>query len=907
MKRIVKFSAVILMCLVLLVTELLLSVAADTVKFTAPKITAEPQYIYEIAQPTADLKTTDGFAPVFSAEYKEGAPKISSITVSAMPDDSIVIEGKGFSNATVYTCGPLADGFAYYRKALIINNSDTTITAIIDENYAYGIYYVWVKTDSGMSYPVRVNAPEIDWIDKTEAAQNEVVSIYGENLSFRNEEETSHVYIEGYGYAETNFVNPYKVSFVMPNDIGDGGYKVYVNNGHGANAWSNPITITVNSKLSNIWTGKRVTVEGFTIQDIENAISEAKDYDTVYFPEGIYSLDSKVTVTKKLKFVGESRDGVTIEITDNIGNTNDQRRGFSISAFPCEFSDMTIRDNPNSVHTPSLVYANGKNATENVGFAVKNCNFYICKTYTSKPTTNNTYNASDYANIENFVADTKTNMVRSCIELSYLKNAVIQDCYFEAPKPIDAANVDGLTVINNMAYGTWIMDYENGPCFVQPRDCNRIDISNNEIYGKDKATDPDGELEEMDRTFARAIVFHGTVRGAYIGDNVFDRVGSYIRNSGELILFENMNMAYIGSPSNVGGTMLTLEKTESVTGFSEFKGYMAVVLHGDGTTQYREIVLADTDSITVDSPWDVLPTSSSKIAIVPGQKDVSIYNNGFTGPSAYNTQRNALTAVSLASNVIDVRISKNKITQVTMGIACRSRYTLDSYTNGSKSYCFLVDAIISDNIVTNTKDGIATDMRIQADSHNFDLDKELCHVIQNLVIKRNIIDKTSPIDDSTIFGGGDGITVGTYADEYIGPTWDNVKVNPGAWAKNTVVENNKFTNMKNSNIRLQYHQADTIVRDNIFDISVEDVAYDSVNEAPSVPKAIIYNTPLPDSIQIGDVNVDGEVNLLDIVKLKKAIREKDFAEIYFVAADLNEDNDIDGNDICEIRKELLNQ
>jgi len=876
MKKTLRIITAAVLSLAMIITGVPCVAASASINFVSPVITTNPQLAYEICKPTTALNTDEQFSPVFSGKVTAGAPVISSVTATAMPDDSIIIEGSGLENATVYTYGLLADGSSCYRKAYVVKSEETTATAVIDENYKYGIYLVWAENNSGMSYPVRVNAPEIDWTDKTVVSQGGQVSIYGENLSFNNSTEISNVYIENYGYAEVAFVNPYKVTFTVPSDIKNGSYNVYVHNGHGGEyGWSDKLTFTVDSSVSQIWTGDTHTVKSGSTDAVKQAYNEASDYDTVYFPNGTYYLSSAIVVFKKLRFVGESKDGVKIIFTADSQNTRD---GFKIYTFPCEFSNITFEDSPSADKSTAFIYA--ENKYDQKGLTIDNCKFIKCKTYTSKPVNDSTYNENDYADIENFDS---SDDVAACLEFSDLKDVSVTNCYFYCPKPFDIYAVNGLIVRNNTAYGTWILDYENGPCFIQVVSGERMDISNNGIYGADILIDPDGELADFDKTFCRSIVVHahrGPVSGLYMADNDMDRVGSYISNSGEQVLLENNTVTYIGSPVSVSergltfaDTGWTVESDGSVTGVlvnsdsskwenhQEIIGAIAVVTHGKGNAQYRRIVAADANSVTLDRPWDIMPDTNSVIMIFNAYTDVVFYRNRVNGPLLYRSQYNATTAIQAWANMVDFRVVDNDISRFDYGIVCTPHYTL----NDIASFNVLYDTVISGNKIVDTRYGIGMWLMFDMAADVPDSLGEESYIVKNSVIRRNQIDTTRESLHYNITGGGDGITVGTVANIYVEQTWDDLRVCQGEWIKNTLVENNTFTNMQTSNIRMQYHQGGTILRDNVYDKNVPEISYDSSKNSniPSVYAPFVYNTPqsndsmIVEAGEVIEVDTDG--------------------------------------------------
>ncbi len=884
MKNSIKKIMVCVLCTVMIIAALPVSAVSGNVEvnaeklFTSPIVAENIQYSYEISQPTLSVPTKEYYAPYFGDTVVSSAPVISEITANAAPNDGIVIEGKGFTDATVYTFGLASNGDGVYRKAEIANATNTTITAVIDEGYAYGMYLVWVENANGMSYPVRVNAPEIDWIGKSTADNGESVSIYGENLSYGNVNDVAYVYIKGYGYAEVTEVNPYKVTFTVPSDITNGDYAVYVHNGHGGKyGFSNAGVLSIDSSAP-AWTGTKVSVSG---NGIATAITSANEYDTIYFPNGTYTLSETIAVDKALKFVGESEEGVILK-AGFAGKVFDMTDAFSFENIT--FEDVTEAD----VSSPVFINANNTD-----GAVILNCSFIKHKTYSLK-CTDEAYNADDYADIGNGygtgnipaikLSDTA---VGGCVNLDTVSNLVIEGCYFFAPRGVDISKADGAKISNNEFYGTWIMDSSNGPMAVKVNTGSRLDISDNGIYGADKLVDPTGKLSTKDLTFDRSIAIqspYGTVNGVYIANNNMERVGAETGNAGEQILLEEYGITYKGTPAAVSGNTITFADTAWFTdtdgvlkGYDvcgedvsdngsarEIVGQTVVIVHGNGASQYRKITAATENTITVDKAWDIAPNEESLMMIVRQYENITVYNNTFIGPDDYDKYSGHSTAIQAWANFFDFRVTENTIKNFAYGMQTTPHYT---YAKNRKAYNVLEDVIISGNDVSNSTHGISVWFalsNIDGVNNDYNFDGEPAFVQQNTVIRRNNIHDIVDTLSDELVPAGQGITVGTYANEYKDWTdeegglhniWDNASIHQGKWVKNTLVENNTFANNAGADIELQYHQGDTILRDNTYSASNKVVYSTAPSGAPAVYKAVDYTTPASNDQNVIDIIV----------------------------------------------------
>lgn len=133
----------------------------------APKLSDEPQYLYEYAKPSIDVSLEGAFSPELDGSVVDGSPIISSVTHTALPDETIVLEGSGMSGTEVYVYGVNKQGAGEYKKAEVISSSDTTVSAIVNSDLSNGLYLVWAKNQTGISYPVRVNAPMTTYVSDT--------------------------------------------------------------------------------------------------------------------------------------------------------------------------------------------------------------------------------------------------------------------------------------------------------------------------------------------------------------------------------------------------------------------------------------------------------------------------------------------------------------------------------------------------------------------------------------------------------------------------------------------------------------------------------------------------------------------------------------------------------------------
>lgn len=293
-RKVIKRTLTFITVFTLMINLIIIGASAEIISgFSSLMFADNPQLLYQYSAPENVPEPGDTYAPILNSTTSDTAPLISTVTSQTTPGSSIIIQGEGFSNATVWAYGINNSGVAEFDKCDIVNCNDNTVTAAISDRFRYGMYLIWVENGNGISRPVRVNNTTAKWLNDYETQRGMTLSVYGENLSHDNGTNLSYVYIVGENYssyASVSSVNPFKVTFTVPLDIPNGEYQCWVHNGHGGKyGWSNALSFNVNSAGgSAIWTGDTHTVTGNQTADIRTAINAASDYDTIYFPNREY-------------------------------------------------------------------------------------------------------------------------------------------------------------------------------------------------------------------------------------------------------------------------------------------------------------------------------------------------------------------------------------------------------------------------------------------------------------------------------------------------------------------------------------------------------------------------------------------------------------------------------------------
>jgi hypothetical protein len=812
-------------------------------------------FTYQYSKPAdSPMAPGDIFQPRFGGEPVKGSAVVSGVTAQADPDRSIVLQGKDFSAGNtpgrVWVFGQTSANNGSYYTAGTLLADDKTITAALTADKPYGMYLAWVENAKGLSYPVRINAPRVLWISDTEAKSGKEVSLYGNNLSYQNGEKISYVYLRLWGAsastksvkADVVQVNPYKVTFKVPNGLkANADYEVWLHNGHGGDyGWAGPQKLRVTTSDPFIWNGRIVDVTKFgaNAADKNNddtgaiiqAIQSAGNGDIIYFPSGTYKVSTRISIlNKSLHFKGDDKSKSIIYSDPAFQNINESL--FYVSGAPVKFSGLGfIDDKPNGVDAPNFIYINGSNQDVKAkGYIITDCNF------------------------EKQPRGPRYEHVSDAMTVSGAENITVSNCTFKVPIGLVFAQCNRIFVHDNLCYGNWIIDNNDGLMMIHCETGTMFDIHSNQIYSLDKLTDPNGTLSFGDYGFVRAIVaqlHYGTGKDYYIADNICDRVGNPNCNCGEIIMFEAPFKSYEGFPVSVNGTGITL--ADSIPNNVK-TGSVVTIVKGNGEGQSREIANKSGSTITIKSAWDILPDTTSRIMITDPFLNTAVYRNQVNGFKTFNEHINAGAGIQAYGNMLNFWAAKNTFSQVMTGIRLTSQYTYPPDSLVTPLYSVFTGIIVEDNKINDVHNGIM----MLLSYFNLGSSGEIpTHMAFNCIIRDNQITNAKLSPDPILAGiGGDGISVGseyqTFATGSINPFWT------GNWITNTLLEKNTITNAENAYIRMQRHQANTILRGNSF--AGNNTATHTLLIDPSAQQAVIallkQNTPtviqLPATITTG--------------------------------------------------------
>ena len=765
----------------------------------------------------------------------DSAPVAATLTKQVYPGDSITVMGKGFetSGTAAYY---VADGNTKKASMQLVNDTQVAVTISKTENY--GVYGIYLKNDNGTSAIKMVNVPSVWWIDYTDVNAGNEISIYGENLTYNNEN-TSNVYLlDGEKWFKMNVISadPHKVTVQIPQGlIPEKQYSLKLHNGHGGEyAWADveqKITFkeyVINAVKSNVinvvdYGARPDNAEKNSTRAIYSAVQAADVGDTIYFPAGTYLMKSGITVDKSLKFVGDGSDKTKIIMYDKIS------------------------DNPGAL----LTFKGGPIEISGIGFedvrSKKFTNYFI--KYMGDGNLNGNYNL--YIHDCSFLQDCKkklsTHIASICAENA--TNIWIKNNKFETTGVMFANKTKNVIVTDNEICGVSNVFGSAGtyhPNQLLVWDTHNFDFSKNKVYSKDLITDPNGTLEYGDKSNGRTISFQLSNSNIYVADNNLERVGLPGDNAGEQFLFEDTVCVYDGYLSNPTANTLDLlfEPYSNITTKT-----VVMITEGTGVGQYRYVESHKNKTLTVDKDWEIKPDSTSRIILFKSFSNVAVYKNTVTGFKNHNTKYCFSSGTCLYGNMVNGFITNNDFSDLPYGMSIVAHYrkaTDDTVGNGNASqtsgfYWIQCDYNKIKNCSVGFNYSIETMFREQSNyttytSSNMEDYETPTNLTLGFIFRGNNIDTMSDYLSEDRAGlGGIGILVGSMDWR----TWQHPQHTcNGGWMQGTLIENNSIKGCAKNNIVLCKHQGNTILSGNNYSGTYWGVD-PSMNKANHISTAVI--------------------------------------------------------------------
>ena len=757
---------------------------------------------------------------------KSGAPIISGATSQVASGDSITVSGKGFSQSGLkvylYSQSKKNNGKAHELSFDYI--SDTQIVAKVSADIEYGIYVLYVTSDNGTSNIKVLNNPKINWIGFTKVLAGETVSVYGENLTTENKEGKTNIWLTtdaGFYKVNIKYANPYKVTFEVPRGLESKEYGVVLHNGHGGElgfAKSEEKLSVVTKRFNQFLDGNVINVKDFgalpddkTNDDsgaVQDAITSAKEGDTIYFPNGTYVFESTVYCDKPLKFLGESHKETVM-----VSGTNLSGGVVEVSAGPCEVSNISFVCTRAFGKLPDCFIRYKGNFPE-LSNGSWEINVHDCRFSAKGGKTAN--------------ADIKPVRITSANGILLQNN----ECAAPGMYAIYENYSTKIFINNNVYYGQcYAGTYHSGMNAFTTRDINCADISDNYMASADILTDKTHALLDGDLINGRSMSMQGRCFNVYVGTNKIEASDIPGYCAGEQILCEGYRDAGLFNVLSATKNTVQLEGFE----IGNLKSKIAIgdrlnVCLGTGDMQVKFIEAIKGDTVTLTEPFDVIPDKSSRVSLSAGQYNFMIYNNDISLDTNHSKSGGGGCGVMIYNDAYNFQVVKNKIKNSNTGIYLESHMKFNAEDiefpmicedsinrdfSGSR-WC-----ILSENNISDCNVGI----RSMVNNMPKPTQKEiLMHFTCGVTIRKNNISNIVDWEkDNLKTIGGVGIMYGRTSGDYNNSTSSVFYDWPGDWMYGAVIENNTFKNCARANILLGAHQGKTLLLNNAAEGTVKEI------------------------------------------------------------------------------------
>lgn len=608
------------------------------------------------------------------------APQIIHVTDPTAPGQTLAIQGNAFqARSTCVKVGWLIDGtigrpslqrlfpeechLEGQLEAEILTQREYALAAVLPESLKQGIFLVSVMTGNGVSDPVTVNRPLLQWVEGRTAEAGKQLRLFGRNLSGP----CMSAFIAPLDGGEGQFIpvtaaTDYAASVELPSTLRHTSYMVWLHNGYGGNfGWSNSLAVTVQPDARTTWPTTVFSVADYGADpsgaaDCTLALQKALDAaganggGVVYFPKGVYRLDGSLEIKPKTLLLGEAMEDVVLK-----DDTDSPYRDMLLYGdYEFAIERMTIQSCRSRVTIASPKYMgdssvsvvwwiplkarNPKNPHPFAGFETWEREMHHLQQYTFQGVSRDVY-------------------IKEAVIRNHLPETMIPEGHFRAFAvgiAGDNINIEDSVISNrdNGGHTTYLFNCryvrvmnntyvnESNSGWTLTDGCENVVFENNTL---------DGRGEHANGGANSGFFFcHGNLqtRNLYIaGNHVEDIVGD---GSGEAICFDaglgvtsNMYMGYAGPCANNTLTVDTerlYKNIESATDFNDVEavagmnpeyctGSYAVIIFGRGKGQYRRIAGNSADTLLLEEPWTVIPDSSSVFTVAKLCLDAIIANN----------------------------------------------------------------------------------------------------------------------------------------------------------------------------------------------------------------------------------------------------------------------------------------
>ncbi|MCK9479240.1 MAG: hypothetical protein M0R40_07025 [Firmicutes bacterium] len=606
-------------------------------------------------------------------ETWEWEPVITRVSDDVSPGETFLIYGEGFTQSSVvyvqqanaHTPPEFSENDCISTQIIEVDEQGQCIISRAPEQLKARAFNLWVKNEHGVSAPVGLNTARPQWLSFDVASPGAQISVYGKNFMARHYKgalASGIALVSGENVYDIPIasVNPYEITGVLPADVPNGVYNVFVTND--GVVWNLPEempTVKVVSgsdpyQLGVAWAGEfnwenvidvsaaPYNVSGSLQQQcsavLQQAINDAGQTGggVVYLPLGIYHADG-LTLPENVVLMGDGMYQTIIKHTGS-GATFVTSASNSIGRSGLLNIGFELLEN---IPTPDVYLKLGSGSQD----SVKDMN----------------KRAFQYGFLKNVRLETK--MSRSETDargIGLLMNGrshfLVDGCEFKGYlASITSSYVSEFCTITNNTFDTMFG--------------NLVVVTGFGVF-KGNTIRRHSTSENTYDDSSQGVFTRGP---SYLAYNQIYTTGSEGLNDGEILCVENYRggVKIAGAVCEVEGNTITVDAKQSGVAdwqldVAAFSGNSFVVSNGRGLGQYARIIDFDEElkTITLDKAFAVPPNSSSRFIVMPLIENVVYYKN-----YAENAEKGYWMYCDTVDSVID-----DNVGIYTEGAAVRSIY-----------------------------------------------------------------------------------------------------------------------------------------------------------------------------------------------------------------------------------------
>lgn len=603
------------------------------------------------AQKVALTIGTGGTSAPSLSTFESILPTSSSLKIfwaseTAGAGDDISVQGYFPATATIHFAYPDSSKHVTLQ---IVSQGTNIILARLPESLPVGVYQIWVESAGGRSSTYYINRVRATAFNSPVIYAGGPLSIKGQNLLIGNATPTIRFVNQSSGTISFGkFIrqgsDAYNLNLTAPLSLVAGiNYKVFINNGYDpyltgvqvadeatgsaytiAGIAAQPdtygLTIGWSAEFAPVTPTQSVTLSGYNnneagftnaLQSTANSLSGRGE---VWLPDGTYTQDGT-------GFLGyQAANGVVIraihetKVTINFNASYAKVIGITPGTSGVGFIGINFNNTDLTTTNAGLLLCYGSSVF------FKNCGFTMQKA-----------RRLEFAN------------------QGTAGKILIDNCWFDS---YGSRDFNGLFAINGMPYVT--VRNNEGTIIMGPEisDCSKVWYTGNTLTR-------DWNRPKEDPMLAIHLLVTPFMKSGYLAGNKFYLVGNVLRdgngvpimNDGESIISEQADRVdfFKGTTTSAGASTLT----DAAANFGTFVRKPTVaIIAGKGMGQTRLIASNTSTTLTLNTPWDVVPDASSiYVTYNWGMENTAIVANRFENQQRGITlYHNPMRRVDVAGN-----------------------------------------------------------------------------------------------------------------------------------------------------------------------------------------------------------------------------------------------------------------